>query len=557
MATTRPTTISAGTSQTVSDPNDIAQFQIEFWGTDYADVLYGNVHDNRLYGAGGNDTLMGDAGADQFHGGAGIDTANYRNSQTYVSLDLAAGRGYAGDAKGDTYYSIENVVGSRYNDIIGGDSQANVLDGGTGNDTLYGRGGIDTLVGSTGNDTLVGGQGADVLDGGRDTDTASYEDAGYYMLGGVQFGVIADLAAGIGEYGDAYGDTYHSIENLTGSAYADMLYGDANANYIYGGDRNDYLYGRAGNDTLIGGFGDDVLTGGSGADDLNGGRGRDLADYSDSNVGVTIRLGTTSSNGTAEGDTYWGIEDARGSDFADHFYGMSGDNRMYGEGGNDTFHGGGGPDLYDGGSGLDHVTYEASSSAVTVDLAAGGTAGDAAGDTYVSIENLTGSRHELNELRGNNLDNTILSLGRLDYVYGNGGADDITVANLATRIYGGDGDDTIEVSFMHEITAWEGSTGFNGEADMHRLLVFGDNLESSQGNNQGDGIDTVTFSSQGFTGAMTHHFYVSVSLEDREFRFHSLAYDTTTEGSWPHNVHTYDGRIYNVENVVGTEFDSD
>jgi Ca2+-binding RTX toxin-like protein len=116
----------------------------------------------------------------------------------------------------------------------------------------------DTLSGGDGNDTLIGGAGADSLDGGAGTDTADYSDSAS--------GIIADLAAGTGTGGDALGDTYTSIENVTGSDYNDTLTGDANANVLNGG---------AGNDTLNGGDGSDLFMFqmGGGTDTVNGGAG--------------------------------------------------------------------------------------------------------------------------------------------------------------------------------------------------------------------------------------------------------------------------------------------
>jgi Ca2+-binding RTX toxin-like protein len=104
----------------------------------------------------------------------------------------------------------------------------------------------------------VGGTSGDTLDGGAGTDTASYETATSY--------VIADLSSTSSNRGDASGDKYSSIENLTGSAYADTLRGNSGANVLKGGAGADKLYGRDGSDTLNGGAGSDTLDGGTGTD---------------------------------------------------------------------------------------------------------------------------------------------------------------------------------------------------------------------------------------------------------------------------------------------------
>jgi hypothetical protein len=56
-----------------------------------------------------------------------------------------------------------------------------------------------------------------------------------------------------------YGDTLSGIENIRGSAFADVLVGDAGNNVIDGGAGGDTLTGGAGNDSLIGGAGSDVF----------------------------------------------------------------------------------------------------------------------------------------------------------------------------------------------------------------------------------------------------------------------------------------------------------
>ncbi len=81
-----------------------------------------------------------------------------------------------------------------------------------------------------------------------------------------------NLATG-GLTGDAAGDTFSSIENVFGTAFADIIAGNAVANVIDGGDGNDMLFGMAGDDVIVGGWGADTLRGGAGNDRLVGGLG--------------------------------------------------------------------------------------------------------------------------------------------------------------------------------------------------------------------------------------------------------------------------------------------
>ena len=78
-----------------------------------------------------------------------------------VVASLAAPGGNTGWAAGDSYVSVESLLGSVFADQLTGDGGANRLDGRDGNDTLTGGGGNDTLVGGVGADELTGGAGAD------------------------------------------------------------------------------------------------------------------------------------------------------------------------------------------------------------------------------------------------------------------------------------------------------------------------------------------------------------------------------------------------------------
>ncbi len=155
------------------------------------------------------------------------------------------------------------------NDTVRGDGGNDTLFGGAGNDRLSGNAGDDILKGGAGNDQLFGGEGADTLMGGRGADTANYASSS---------AVQVNLATGTALGGDAAGDTFFSIESLTGSNYNDQLTGNSGNNVLKGGLGNDILHGEAGNDKVSGDGGNDFLTGGEGVDTMLGGDGDDLID---------------------------------------------------------------------------------------------------------------------------------------------------------------------------------------------------------------------------------------------------------------------------------------
>lgn len=196
-------------------------------GSAFNDTLIGNSLDNILNGNDGDDTLIGGAGADILNGGNGVDTIDYSSSSAAVQINLFDNTAASGDAQGDTYFSIENVTGSTFNDTITGDTLSNTLNGGSGDDWLS------------------GGAGADTLNGGDGIDTIDYSASN----AAVQINLSISAATG----GEAQGDVINNIENINGSAYADTLTGNAS---------NNILRGDAGNDILAGGDGDDVLYGG-------------------------------------------------------------------------------------------------------------------------------------------------------------------------------------------------------------------------------------------------------------------------------------------------------
>lgn len=169
-----------------------------------------------LYGEGGDDTILGGSGQDYLDGGSGVDTVVYAGGPAGVTIDLDEGSARGGDGDGpvqivgrgaairhDILAGFENAVGSSFDDRLIGDARANRLNGGAGDDTL------------------TGGGGADRLNGGAGSDTADYANA----TGGLRLALAS---------GGSAGDTYVSIENLSGSGADDRLSGDRAANVLTG-----------------------------------------------------------------------------------------------------------------------------------------------------------------------------------------------------------------------------------------------------------------------------------------------------------------------------------
>ena len=177
--------------------------------------------------------------------------------QTAKPLDFETAKSHAvtimaTDAGGLTKSKRLTIVVEDVVDVINGNARDNTLVGAggiddirgqSGNDTLFGKAGDDILNGGKGHDVLVGGPGGDTLIGGTGKDTASYQEA--------TTGVTASLANAKANTGEAKGDSYSSIENLTGSAKNDTLTGDKNANVIEGLGGNDTLTGGGGADRFV------------------------------------------------------------------------------------------------------------------------------------------------------------------------------------------------------------------------------------------------------------------------------------------------------------------
>ena len=440
-------------SATKRDRGSGTAFHDELTGDPGPNRIEGRGGDDRLVGGDGDDTLIGGRGDDRLQGDGGRDTfvfsrgdgddtitsGDFTGGASGDILDLSAfGRGFyiTAQVDGDGNVTNENVIrisssqeinvgtaitglneanfrfNNDGNDSITGTSGVNYIWGGAGNDRINGGNGNDRLHGGRGDDVINGQAGADVLNGGEggetNGDTLSYAGSPRGATTGdnpnPRTGVTVTLNsnpdAGMNTNTHAEGDTFAdgggNFENLIGSSHDDMLTGDGQGNVIEGGSGND------------------TLAGGDGADTLKGGSGNDV------------------------------IDEGSNDDSSDKVEGGSGRDRLVGYG-----------------TGLtgDFLSYEGSSSGVTIDLSETTSTtnpvvrlstegqsdvfsithikvsrGDAAGDIATGFNNIIGGRGA-DTLTGNDSANILRGMGGNDTLKGGGGDD---------TLEGGPGRDTLE-----------------------------------------------------------------------------------------------------------------
>ena len=172
------------------------------YGTAIADHIEGSTQGDTIYSYAGNDLVHGLAGSDsidlgdgddlvfvkaanltgysKLDGGAGSDTLNFGHPESSMGstfqTEAAITIDLSGSSKGNAT-NFENIVGSRYNDTITGDSSANILIGSAGNDTITGGSGNDTIYGEASSGGTYANQKAHLISdynlGSMDTTTHS------------------------------------------------------------------------------------------------------------------------------------------------------------------------------------------------------------------------------------------------------------------------------------------------------------------------------------------------------------------------------------------------
>lgn len=466
LATLTPQVVNASKTDTITGIENLV-------GSFYADTLTGDANNNLIDGGPDNDTMSG---------GAGIDTVSYDNAARRVSVTLATQGASqmvssyvltngATVEEWDTLNSIENLIGSEYNDTLAGDGNANTITGGYGDDSLSGGAGIDTV---------------------------SYADAGVGVT--VSLAVTAAQATGWGS------DTISLFENLTGSAYNDTLSGNANANVFDGGAGTDTLSydavataltanlatgtasggggadtilnienltGGTANDTLTGNGGDNVLDGNTGADTLTGGLGNDtyIVDNASDTTVENLNEGTDLVTSSITWTLAANVENLRLLSGAINGTGNTLNNVIYAGSGDNTL---------DGATGTDTLSYADATAAITASLAlatAQATGGSGI-DTISNFENLTGSA----------FDDTLGGDGAANILDGGVGHDVLTYAAFTTA-----GTTGVTVNLVLAMaTGWGNDTIYNFEDIVGS--AYDDTLSGSNHDNTitgGAGNDTM------------------------------------------------------------------
>ena len=497
------------------------------------DKLKGEAGDDVLYGGAGNDVLDGGSGKDVLVGGSGSDTASYASAGSAVRAHLSAAQVNTGDAAGDEYSSIENMLGGGGADLLGGDDGDNELTGGLGNDTLLGGEGDDTYVWNA-------TDGADVI-----RDASFVVEEAITAAGTLADGYTVTMWQSTGVLQPGYSNRFYWRLQVTGPG-GEIVYDYANfaptntsstqpepipsswntAGWLGGFARTSGLQvTREKFDAAID-AGDDVLEMGPGISlsDLSFiTSGSDLIVRYGGNTAsqVTIKNHFTESSRietlqfsdgfsvslasiltAADGNLLTGtsgddLMTGRDGAFADQLDGGAGNDTLSGSAGNDILRGGDGDDTLEGGAGADQleggahsastelgwgdtVRYLRSAAAVQVDLnyTIAQVGGDAEGDVLSGIENVVGSAFA-DTLTGDAGGNRLFGMGGNDVIDGRGGRNVLDGGDGDDLVIGGDDEDNIA-----------GGTG----NDIIYALGGNDVITSGEGNDDvygGDGGDQI------------------------------------------------------------------
>ncbi len=290
---------------------------------------------------------------------------------------------------GLTHFTYDiSTVGSQ----LGGSALADTITGTAGDDVILAGGGDDIIDGAGGNDRLVDGSGQDTLTGGAGNDIFVFHADG-------ADDVITDFERGKDGLDLSFYPLLHDFSTITylATSWGEQLGIQGETLDIFSSDGSSLTLAEI---SAIDAFALDrppliLSPGGSGAG------------------GPNVQVGTGAS---------------------ETLVGSSGADILTGNGGDDVLIGGPGADQLLGGSGYDIASYVTGAAAIVLDLAnPGNNTGDAAGDTFASVE----------AYQGTGFADQLSGAGGAEHLIGGAGNDTLDGLAGDDRLEGGLGDDLL------------------------------------------------------------------------------------------------------------------
>jgi Ca2+-binding RTX toxin-like protein len=174
-------------------------------------VIIGTTGANVIRGELGDDLIIGIQGSDYLDGGAGTDTVDYFYSTVGMTINFNT-RSASSFSETDVIANFENLIATRFNDVITLSSDANTVQPNRGNDTVDCQAGVDNIT--------------------------------YYEA---PFGIQAFLNATkvyIASIFEVDTVVSFSCENIIGTNHTDLIVGDASNNEFWGNFSNDTFIGE-------------------------------------------------------------------------------------------------------------------------------------------------------------------------------------------------------------------------------------------------------------------------------------------------------------------------
>ena len=310
-----------------------------------------------------------------------------------------------------------------------------------------------------------------------DTYDASVTTANLTIAGGVatSSAVGTDTLSGIENYIGGQGNDSITVNGginvIDGRDGNDTINAGGNNDTVLGGAGNDTLNGEAGNDTIDGGADDDTLRGGAGADTLAGGTGNDIFQYVIGDGADAVDGGLAPTRSTSG----YGRREYARCDIQRFNHPVRRRHTTGVEAVTANLLGG-----------ADRLSYAGSTTAVTVDLAAGTASGFS---SIAGIENVTGGSGT-DTLRANgNAQNNNLAGGLGDDTYFADNGDTITEAAGAGTDQVFTTSATFTLAANVENLTFTGAGNFNGTGNGSNNVISGNGVTDVL--NGGNGNDTL------------------------------------------------------------------